>query len=268
MSQDLSLLAGTSYLLVSYMRSGSIWLRSLLYDYDALLQGNEITPERPPQLGRYSPQLGLRNFVEKYSEGRERFNKQIIKTHWSYDRLGAAAADKKILLLFRKPADALVSGYQKRTTQNYQPKKRDPGDWSVLQKEMQEVGLDETCLSWVDTWKAHTTSFLTARLTDGALGFVAYESLKADPVAGLSAVARFFDYEHDLNKLKQAVDNRDFARMKSTAQSTYANININKGEVGGSATKLKPETLAEIEAQTNTLYADLLAAQKQTLDLP
>lgn len=253
MTQALGPLAeitGPGCILASYMRSGSIWLRTLLYDYDAGLRGQPLSPERPSDLALFSPHMRLENFSDTLARGRGQFLRQIIKTHKRFDEIEPIAGNKRIVLLFRNPADALASAWRKHTQAAFQPVAHTKEDWQREQDRMRSIGPDKYCLDRVPHWKHHVETYADALEAGSAVLMISYENLQADSAGSLMRVARFFAYEENAGAIEAAVENRAFARMKAAATGAQDAINIDQGETGSAKALLRPETLEQIARLT------------------
>lgn len=265
--RELGLVTEPGYVLASYMRSGSIWLRSLLYDYEAQKRGEALTEKRPPDIGRFSPLLGGVRFEHQLMKGRNVFSRQIIKTHRPLVDYESIAANKKICLLFRKPEDVLASAFVKRTQRGYENTQMSEAEWMAKQDEMLAEGADRFCLDRAHLWVDHAKTYLTAEQASDRLAFLSYESMKEDTRRHLKALLTFFDYDISEPTILAAIENRQFSKMKSTATSVKDSININKGTVGGAQAMLKDETLEKIALETGSVYDALKKRQSQTLGL-
>ena len=265
--RELGLVTGPGYVLASYMRSGSIWLRSLLYDYEAQQQGEVLTEKRPPDIGRFSPLLGGVRFEHQLTKGQNGFSRQIIKTHRPFVDYKSIAANKKVCLLFRKPEDVLASAFVKRTQKGYENTRMSEAEWMAKQDDMLAEGADKFCLDRAQLWVAHANTYLNADQHPDRLAFVSYESMKQETNRYLKAVLTFFDYDISETAIQTAIDNRQFSKMKSTATSVKDSININKGTVGGAQAMLTKETLERIAEQTGSVYDALKMRQSQSLGL-
>jgi len=265
--RELGLVPGPGYILASYMRSGSIWLRSLLYDYEAQRKGEKLTEERPADIGRFSPLLGGVRFEHQLTKGRNAFSRQIIKTHRPFVDYESIAGNKKICLLFRKPEDVLASAFVKRTKRGYENTTMSETEWTTKQDEMLAEGPDKFCLDRAGLWVNHAKTYLSADQDPTSRAFLSYESMKEHTEQYLKALLTFFDYDISEPAILAAIENRQFSKMKSTATSIKDSININKGAVGGARAMLTDETLERIAQQTGSVYDALKSRQSETFDL-
>ena len=265
--RELDLVRGPGYVLASYMRSGSIWLRSLLFDYEAQQSGKPLTQKRPDHIGRYSPFLGGVNFEHQLNLGRSAFSRQILKTHRPFDDYASITADKKVCLLFRKPEDALASAFVKRIQKGHQERSMSKSEWQAKQKEMIAEGPDQFCLGLSGAWIHHAKSYLNSNQPADQVAFLSYESLKESTEECLAQIVAFFDYDVSETAISKAVENRSFSRMKLSASSVKDSININKGQVGGSKDMLKSETVEKIAQKAGPIYDALKQRQSETLNI-
>ncbi len=254
---------GAGTILASYPRSGSIWLRSLLYDYATLRAGGSITPDPPADLHFFSPRIELPTFTEYLAK--PQYDWKIITTHLRLEALQDVAHNKHWVVLFRNPVDALVSAFNKRTSPVHKTVWRDKKGQAVWRQQILERGIDGFCLDRIEHWTLHAMSFRNAYDENPkAFCFVAYESLHRAPCRTLNNVLRFGGFTPNEAWINQAVENRALHKVKSKAGTPKRRNNFGTGQVGSGENDLKPETLAQMDRLTGSLLARLQEAERLT----
>lgn len=240
------------YILSTRMRSGSIWIRSLLYDYETLLQGENVSPHLSEWLGHYSPQLEVKNSVRELELGKHRFSKQIIKTHMPFDKLQPIAANKKILVLFRQPEDTFVEQYQKHIHEGFKPDTNawTEKDWVRRKREIEELGIDRYAKRRAGRWRKFYQSFLEAYDGGQQIAFASYESMNSKPQESFSRIVAYFDYPVVESHIDTAIANRAFDKVKSAVKSDWDDAMTGRGTTGVGRTLLSPQALDKVRSKT------------------
>ena len=243
---------GPGYILSTRMRSGSIWIRSLLYDYEALSQGETISPDLPVWLAHYSPQLEVKNSVRERYLGKTRYSRQIIKSHYTFDQIEPILQDKKILVLFRTPEDTFTEQYRKQTHAGFKPDTNFWTDttWKDRQNEILEKGPDTYALQRIGAWVKYYQGFLAAYEHGHTLAFVSYESMQQNPHETFARIVKYVDYTVNSEWIDAAIANRDFARVKAAAKSRWDDAMTGSGTVGTGQSLLQEKTLQTVQNRT------------------
>jgi len=234
---NLPLLTGPGFVVSSFPRSGSIWLRMLLYDCAALTMGRSLDRIQPADLDWFSPPVS-RKQLPGYLE-RGDFPWRVFKAHLTYEEMGPAAAGKQFVVLFRDPADAFTSDFRRHEV--------DVTDRPVF---------DRTVERKIENWLAHSESYLTAAEAEpDRFHFVSYEGLHADTVGRLAEVVAFLGVEADPERLPDVVANRTFDAMVTGYLERRGNRdNLGKGRVGTAAELVPDDLLDLIRERTGPVY--------------
>jgi len=231
--------------LVSFPRSGNTWLRHLLQELIILRRPDQ---PRPPDLESLQPSIH-RGAIERPATAAFNLPWRLLKSHNIRDLRG-----RRMIYLFRRPADALVSLFHLRT------RKRDlPAHTS----------LEEFCREALPDWCEHMRLGLEHFAAfPGRTHLIAYEQLKADAPATLWRVARFVGLETSDGVIAAAVEACEFEHLRAREQGRKPLIAakgfFRKGTVGGGAEELDPELLEEIERVAGGLYRDAFDRAQQS----
>ena len=253
------------YILSTRMRSGSIWIRSLLYDYEMLLQGNTLSPHLSEWLGLYSPQLEVKNSVRELELGKHRFGKQIVKTHLPFDKLQTIADNKKILVLFRQPEDTFVEQFQKQIHEGFKPDTNSwtPAQWEQRKEDIKTLGVDRYAKRRTGAWIAFYQSFLDAYDAGQNVTFVSYESMTTAPSETLSRIVAYYDYPVVDAHIEAAIANRAFDKVKSAAKTEWDDAMTGRGTTGVAQSLLSAAALNKVQTKTAGTLARLRALEQQ-----
>jgi hypothetical protein len=235
--QNLPLLRGPGFVLSSFPRSGSIWLRMMLYDCAALSMGRNLDRIQPADLDWFSPPVSRKQLPGYLQRGD--FPWRVFKAHLSYEEMGPAAADKKYVVLFRDPADAFTSDFRRHEV--------DVTD---------RPAFDRTVERKIENWLVHSQSYLAAAGREPErFHFVSYEDLHADTVGRLARVVSFLGVEAHPEWLPDVVANRTFDAMVTGYLERRGNRdNLGKGRVGTAAELIPADLLGLIRERTGTAY--------------
>lgn len=206
--------------LASYPRSGSTWLRFLLYESLAgQSSGFGSVNQSIPDVREHKVGLPLMP-----NGGR------LIKTHEIYH-----PEYKKAVYLVRDPRDVALSEYAYQTALG-----------------LVEQPLDDYLRAFVSravnpfsSWQDHVNSWLSAPLPGDRLMVVKFEDLRRDSVSTVSDIIRFFGLAPDEARIRQAIANNSVERMKAKEKETPQRASkngqfIRSGSAGGWRANLTP----------------------------
>lgn len=197
----------------SYPRSGSTWLRFVLYESIAGESsgfGNVNTSI--PDVKEHQTGLPLMP-----NGGR------LIKTHEVYH-----PEYKKAVYLVRDPRDVALSEYAYQAALGLVNMPFDVYLPLFLTKGVNPFA----------SWSKHVNSWLQSPLTDDQLLVVKFEDLRRDTVSGVAGIVRFFGLEPNEVQIRKAVANNSVERMKAKEKETPQRASqkgqfIRSGSVGG-----------------------------------
>jgi hypothetical protein len=197
----------------SYPRSGSTWLRFLLYD--SLLgesSGFGTVNQAIPDVKLHKIGLPLLP-----GEGR------LIKTHEIYH-----PEYRKAVYLVRDPRDVALSEYAYQTALGLVDFDLD----RYLQKFVTQ-GVNPFA-----SWRAHVESWLSAPLGSEQLLILRFEDLRKDPLGTVVQIAQFLDLRPDESRIRRAIANNTLEKMRAKEKETPQRASahgrfIRSGSVGG-----------------------------------
>jgi hypothetical protein len=176
-------------LLATYPRSGTTWMRFILYEalFDRLADFALV--------GRAFPYVGRQEVAERFigDEGR------LIQTHETYCPL-----ELRVIYMVRDPRDVVVSQYH-----FYRRDKVILSDFNRF--------FDEWLTGRATpfgAWDAHIKFWLDRTVSNHHLHVVRYEALRTDPVDTVEGVLRFLGFFIDRDVLLKAVANNTVERMR------------------------------------------------------
>lgn len=178
--------------LVSYPRSGSTWLRTMLCNVlDPSAQGD------PRVFNQRIPGVTIRRLplVTKAAKT----NPVIYHSHTRY-----ISGFKKVVYVVRDGRDSIVSLYHYTTTRN--GNYMDFSEWFKMYKQG-FFGVK---------WHAHVESWLTRgakELGDNFL-LIRFEDMKRDTVTSLSTILKFMGIETSSDRLKDAIENASIEKAR------------------------------------------------------
>jgi Sulfotransferase domain len=232
--------------LASYPRSGSTWLRFLLYESIA---------------GKSS---GFGNVNQSIPDVKEHKigvplmpnNGRLIKTHEVYH-----PEYRKAVYLVRDPRDVALSEYAYQTALGLVDQPLDKYLPLFLSKGVNPFS----------SWSAHVESWLSAPLSSENLLIVKFEDLRRDTVKGVAEIVQFFGIAPDEERIRQAIANNSVERMKAKEKETPQRASkkgqfIRSGSVGGWRANLTEAQVKVVRDQASTLLTRLgypLDAQPQ-----
>jgi Sulfotransferase domain len=230
----------------SYPRSGSTWLRFVLYE---------------SIVGQSS---GFGNVNESIPDVKDRKTGialmpnggRLIKTHEPYH-----PEYKKAVYLVRDPRDVALSEYAYQTALGLVDQPLDDYLRVFLTKGVNPFS----------SWSAHINSWLSAPLSSDQLLVVKFEDLRHDTTNGVADIIRFFGLTPNLAQIREAVANNSVERMKAKEKETPQRASkkgqfIRSGSVGGWRAKLTEAQIAVVRDHASDLLNRLsypLDAQAQ-----
>jgi hypothetical protein len=179
----------------SYPRSGSTWLRFILFE---ILRGDEAGFGK---IDKCLPEIEAHRGVAPILPGGGR----LIKTHEKYRK-----EYTKAVLLVRDIRDVLISCYL-RGVELGAVRLVSKGDFesfllSFLEGRALQMG----------SWQEHTRTWLESPLAkNGKLMLVRYEDLRQDPEQVLSQLLQFLGVTPNLRIIRKAIENNSLQRMRA-----------------------------------------------------
>jgi hypothetical protein len=196
----------------SFFRSGNTWTRFLLADILLQNRGIETSTADSGRISQIVPDI-YADFVARRDVTPN--EPALVKTHEGFDtvrrcvlgRNGRPAGESngkgtvRLLYLYRKPEDVLVSFYHFRLLQSPVV-----GRW---------VGVESFCRSQFPAWKNHVSSYLEAADYGMEVFFMSYERLLEEPAAALGLMLRWIGIGHTAEKMDRAVANMRFENLRA-----------------------------------------------------
>jgi hypothetical protein len=204
----------------SYPRSGSTWLRFLLFD---ALVGE---PSGFSNVNYAIPDVKLRKHGLPLMPGGGR----LIKTHEVFH-----PEYRKAVYLVRDPRDVALSEYAYQTALGLVNSELD----DYLQKFLTQ-GVNPFA-----SWRAHIDSWMSAPLGQGQLLIIRFEDLRADAFATLVQIVQFLALTPDEARIRAAVANNTVEKMRAKEKETPQRASargrfIRSGSAGGWRGTLTP----------------------------
>ncbi len=217
----------------SYPRSGSTWLRFVMYESIAGESsgfGNVNTSI--PDVKDHKTGLPLMP-----NGGR------LIKTHEVYH-----PEYKKAVYLVRDPRDVALSEYAYQTALGLVDMPLDAYLPLFLSKGVNPFA----------SWSDHVKSWLESPLGEDKLLVVKFEDLRRDTVNGVAEIIRFYGLEPNLAQIQKAVDNNSVERMKAKEKEAPQRASkkgqfIRSGSVGGWRGKMTDAQIQIVRDQSASL---------------
>ena len=226
--------------LVSYPKSGNTWLRFMLAAYltkalDMPYEANWFTVREIIPDVQVDRKVALTNLVKK------RYGSRIIKSHSPYKR-----EYKRVILLTRRPEDAITSCYRYFRTNNYIAA-------SVSLREFiehHEMGMKG--------WNEHTLGWLSHYKVGSVIRHYSYEDLKTKTAETLGLIVDLLGLPVVENYISYAVQvgsRENMARSESLHRSSVALSQQNErfvgeGRIGGADMIASDEDVSYILAHT------------------
>lgn len=205
----------------SYPRSGSTWLRFVMFD---CLVGE---PSGFGNVNYAIPDVKLRKHgLPLMPDGG-----RLIKTHEAYH-----PEYRRAVYLVRDPRDVALSEYAYQTALG-----------------LVTADLDSYLRTFVSTavnpfasWRDHVNSWLSAPLSSEDLLIVRFEDARADTFGTLVRIVRFFGLTPNEGRIRAAIANNTVERMKAKEKETPQRASakgkfIRSGSAGGWRNSLTPE---------------------------
>ncbi len=208
----------------SYPRSGSTWLRFVLFESIAgQSSGFGNVNESIPDVKEHKTGLPLMP-----NGGR------LIKTHEVFH-----PQYRKAVYLVRDPRDVALSEYAYQTALGLVDQPLDDYLQVFFTKGVNPFA----------SWTSHVESWLSAPLSSEQLMVVKFEDLRGDTVSGVSAIVSFFGLEPNEAQIREAVANNSVERMKAKEKESPQRASkkgqfIRSGSVGGWRAKLTETQIA------------------------
>jgi hypothetical protein len=185
--------------LASYPRSGSTWLRFMLFE---ILSGNDPGFQK---IENYLTEIGMHRGAPVILPGGGR----LIKTHEKYRK-----DYKKVVYLVRDLRDVLLSCYASCVQLG-------------LASIVSEGDLDSFLLSFLEgkalqmgSWQEHSRSWLESPLaTNGNLLVVRYEDLRQNSERILGQILQFLGLPQEAETIRKAIQNNTLQQMRAKEDS-------------------------------------------------
>ena len=218
-------------MLLSYPKSGSTWLRSMLL---LIVSENKATPSN---LAEWIPPLHM--------VGHRRFSSpRIVRSHDAIDTPGFSKSSK-ILVLVRDPRSLVVSYYHHLKRRNISTTIED------CTSELLNHGFDE-----IGSWKQHVSQAVKMAGMSENVKIVTYESLLENTQAQMSAILDFYKLDQsnvDLAEVIQKCTPDNLRKMRISAGvdlNTPNGSDIRKGSAKGWQDECPTSCIQKIQNQT------------------
>jgi hypothetical protein len=210
--------------LASYPRSGSTWLRFMLFE-SLLGEASGFG-----SVNQAIPDVKLHREGLPFMPGGAR----LIKTHEVYQ-----PQYRKAVYLVRDPRDVALSEYAYQTALGLVDQSLD----DYLKRFLRE-GVNPFA-----SWRTHIESWLAAPIEKDQLLMVHFEDLRQDTVRTISEIATFLGLRPDEQRIRRAIAENTIERMKAKEKETPQRASkrgqfIRSGSVGGWRANLSPAQVA------------------------
>ena len=204
----------------SYPRSGSTWLRFVLFESFA---GQDSGFQN---VDHAIPDVKMRNFAMPLMPDGGR----LIKTHEVYH-----SEYRKAVYLVRDPRDVALSEYAYQTTLGLVD-----CDLDEYLKRFLRDGVNPFA-----AWRTHVDSWLAAPLGPEHLLVLRFEDLRKDTFHNVVRIAEFLGLTPDEARIRKAIANNTVDRMRAKEKQTPTRVTksgrfVGKGSVGGWRGQLNP----------------------------
>jgi hypothetical protein len=227
-------------LIASYPRSGSTWLRLMLYDVlTGEPSGFDVVNQAIPYVGR---QRRARPLLPKGG--------RLLQTH---ERLPGRGI--RVVYVVRDMRDVLVSEYRAQRRAGTQLNSLDEFVRNFLKGQVHEFG----------SWQEHVSSWLSAsRHADMFL--LRYEDLRVATEAKMRELLQFLDLQTPAPKISAAIQSNSLERMQkkeaTASPAAFATVDqglrfVGEGLVEGWRRRLTPEQVQAIERESGSLLSHL-----------
>lgn len=240
----------TDIFLASYPRSGNTWLRLLLSDL--LLQSQGAVPESGKNV---IPDVYKSDIATWYQNPLTSPFDRLIKTHEPY-----SPDYRRVIYIFRHPADCLASFYHYRTAVNQT-------------KSKPALYPDAFYLTHIPQWIDHVESYLgqvvaqsvtQSATASPAIQFISYEALHSEPETVLQQIVEFIGLAVAPGAIQQAIGRQDFKKVKTRAMSDSETLGFweeipmadffRQGQVGNGQTILPESVWQQIQTTALATY--------------
>ncbi len=234
--------------IVSYPRSGNTWTRfliaNLLHPHDPVTFANieRLIPDAEAQSSRYM---------------RGAASPRIIKTHSYFD-----PRYPRVIYIVRDPRDVALSYY------DFSRKYRHFEDSYPLERYIGDFVNGRLISAGWGTWGENVASWVFARGARPGFLLLRYEDLKARPEQELTRLAGYFGIDATPELLQTTIDRSSANRMRElekTQGKDWVSTKNKRDDIpfirtavaGGWKSKLRPESVAEIEAAWGNIMSQL-----------
>jgi len=227
----------TDVFLASYPRSGSTWLRFMLFE--SLLgesSGFNSVNQAIPDVKLHRDSLPL-------TPGGSR----LIKTHEVYH-----PEYRKAVYLVRDPRDVALSEYAYQTALGLVDQSLDDFLERFLQDRVNPFA----------SWRAHVESWLTAPLHKEQLLVLRFEGLRTDTVKTITRIAEFLGLTPDEHRIRRAIADNTVERMRAKEKEAPQRASkrgqfIRSGSVGGWRANLSPSQVDSFRERMGDLLTQM-----------
>ena len=225
----------------SYPRSGSTWLRFLLFE---TLTKNDAGFDN---VNRMLPDVGMHADATPLLPNQGR----LIKTHEPF-----RPAYKRAVYVVRDVRDVVLSEYAYQNALGRIERTFDDYLTDFLNGTATGYG----------SWQEHVRGWIDSPLAaNGNLLVVRYRDLRKDTQTYLQRIVDFLGVDVDRQMIVRAVQNNEFQKMRAKEDKSPQlgksvegeSRFVRKGAVGGWREQLTPELLLRIEEKTGTMLARL-----------
>ena len=225
----------------SYPRSGSTWLRFLLFE---TLTKNDAGFDN---VNRMLPDVGMHADATPLLPNQGR----LIKTHEPF-----RPAYKRAVYVVRDVRDVVLSEYAYQNALGRIERTFDDYLTDFLNGTATGYG----------SWQEHVRGWIDSPLTaNGNLLVVRYRDLRKDTQTYLQRIVDFLGVDVDRQMIVRAIQNNEFQKMRAKEDKSPQlgksaegeSRFVRKGAVGGWREQLTPEQLLRIEEKTGSMLARL-----------
>ena len=222
----------------SYPRSGSTWLRFLLF---------ETLSGQSSEFGKVNtsiPNVGDHRKAPRLLPGGGR----LIKTHEPYRN-----SYEKALYLVRDPRDVVLSEFAYHQALGVVGDEFDRYLLSFLRKTVSPFG----------SWQYNVQTWLQAKMPQGRnIVVIKFEDLRGNTAATLAHILEFLNVSRDSEAIQRAVDNNSVEKMREKENRSPQRVSqkgrfIRTGTAGGWRQRLTDRQIELIESYTHELLASL-----------
>jgi Sulfotransferase domain len=235
--ERLAALRNDDQFLISYPRSGNTWVRHLLREV-ILFNRPDLPP--PEALWMLIPDLHVHD-MDHPARVRFRMPTRIFKSHNL-----RALRGRRMVYVFREPADALTSYYHFHLREKIEP-------------ELVAAGPEAFCRAFLPGWCEHLQLALDERaVAPGRVLLVAYEMLLNNGAPELGRIADFYGLPSNQAGLTAAIDKARFEKLREREMQNPQHPDeyfFRKGRSGTGREELSAEIQELIAATAQPLYS-------------